>query len=71
MPDLSSLSEDAQAVFHTLSPKPCHLSEIEAKTKLSAPRLMAAVTELELACAVQTYSGGRYSLPRRTQKNKL
>lgn len=65
------LSEDAQAVFQTLGQSPRHLAEIGEKTKLSAPRLLAAVTELELAGAVQAYSGGRYSFPRRSQKNKL
>lgn len=59
-----NLSSDAKVLYAYLTNKPCHISVIGEKTKLSASRLLSAITELELAGAVKSYSGGRYSLPR-------
>ena len=64
VPDDGNLSDDARLVCSVLTKTPGHISEIEAKTKLPVPRLLSAITELELEGAVATYSGGRYSLPR-------
>ena len=57
-------SPDARAVLACLGTAPCHISELGKKAGLDPSRLLAAVTELELSDAVQSYSGGRYSLPR-------
>ena len=59
------LSEDARAVRGALSRSPEHISHIAEKTGLPSARLLSALTELELCGFVQTFSGGRYSLPRR------
>lgn len=58
-----ALSDDAKKFYTCLTKAPRHISEIGEKTGLPAPRLLSAVTELELAGAVKSFSGGRYSLP--------
>lgn len=63
------LSDDAKAVYAALTGAPVHLSVIGGKAKLSASRLLSALTELELCGAAQSYSGGRYSLPRGHSRN--
>lgn len=63
-PAPEGLSGDACALYGCLTAFPRHLSELGAQTGLNPARLLAAVTELELAGAVQSYSGRRYSLPR-------
>lgn len=60
----ADLSDDAKLLYAALAKMPRHISEIGAKTKLPVPRLLSAITELELAGDVKTYSGRRYSLPR-------
>lgn len=64
-PKPQDLSEDAGAVYAALTAAPAHISALGEKTGLPAPRLLSALTELELNGSVQPYSGGRYSLPRR------
>ncbi len=58
------LSEDAEKIYAALTKSPRHISELEKEAGLSASRMLAAVTELELTGAVMSYSGRRYSLPR-------
>lgn len=64
LPNPGDFSEDAGRVYAALTKKPLHISEIGLETGLSPQQLLAAVTELELSGAVQSYSGGRYSLPK-------
>ncbi|HAH79201.1 MAG TPA: DNA-protecting protein DprA [Ruminococcaceae bacterium] len=62
--EAEDLSEDARALLARLTRAPQGLSDLTAGTGLSAARALSAVTELELAGAVRSYSGRRYSLPR-------
>lgn len=57
-------SDDAKRLFPCLTKAPQHISVIGEKAGLPPPRLMSAITELELAGAIKSFSGGRYSLPR-------
>lgn len=59
----TDFSPDARAVLSCLGASPRHISEVGLRAGLDAPRLLAAVTELELSGAIRSYSGGRYSLP--------
>lgn len=61
--DLGGFSEDAAALYRALSDSPVHISELARKTGIPAPRLLTAVTELELADKIRSRSGRRYSLP--------
>ncbi|MBE6829232.1 MAG: DNA-processing protein DprA, partial [Ruminococcaceae bacterium] len=61
--DEKEFSEDAVLLYSSLTDSPKHLSELERLTGISAPRLLTAVTELELAEKIRSHSGRRYSLP--------
>ncbi|WP_444640929.1 DNA-processing protein DprA [Caproiciproducens sp. R1] len=61
--DEKEFSEDAVLLYSSLADSPKHLSELERLTGISAPRLLTAVTELELAEKIRSHSGRRYSLP--------
>lgn len=61
----AEFSRDARAVLACLGGSASHISELGRATGLDMPRLLAAVTELELSGAVCSYSGGRYSLPKK------
>ncbi len=60
--DEKEFSEDAVLLYSSLTDSPKHLSELERLTGISAPRLLTAVTELELAEKIRSHSGRRYSL---------
>ncbi len=62
-PDTAGLSPDAKALFSRLTDTPRGFSELAGEAGLSAARALSAVTELELAGAVRSLSGRRYSLP--------
>lgn len=62
--DLSAFSADAAVLYGELKSEPCHITELTAKTQIPVPRLLSAVTELELAGKIHSYSGRRYSLLR-------
>mgnify|MGYP000932863242 FL=1 len=57
-----NLSDDAERIYSVLSKEPAHISNIEAETGLPVQCLLAALTELELAGVVRSYSGRRYGL---------
>lgn len=57
-------SADAVNLYAKLKNTPCHISELEQLTGIPTPRLLTAVTELELAEQICSHSGRRYSLPR-------
>ena len=57
-------SPDAQILLSSLSDEPRPISELAGITKLSAARILAAATELELAGVIESRSGRRYSLRR-------
>lgn len=59
--DLSGLSADAVSLCHALGPTPLHLSALAQRTGIPTPRLLTAVTELELAEKIHSHSGRRYS----------
>jgi DNA processing protein len=56
-------SADAASLYAALTKEPCHISELERKTGIPTPRLLTAVTELELSGCIRSYSGRRYRLP--------
>ena len=58
----ADLSDDAKTVYRLLEKQPTHIAVLQEKTKMNSPRILAAITELEITGAVKTYSGGRYSL---------
>lgn len=60
----ADFSADAVALYANLTVLPRHISELTALTNISVPRLLMAVTELELAEKICSHSGRRYSLPR-------
>lgn len=62
-PKKELLSTEARTVYGALTTEPTQFSSLEQRTGLSIPQLMAALTELELAEIIQSYSGRRYSLP--------
>lgn len=55
-------SEQAIALYEKLSEEPRHISELEQLTGLSAPQMLTAITELELAGKISSQSGRRYCL---------
>lgn len=59
-----AFSADAAALYAELTVLPRHISELASQTGISVPRLLTAVTELELAEKISSHSGRRYSLPR-------
>ena len=63
-PEIVGFSADASAVYALLSGEPVHLSALEAQTKIPMPRLLGALTELELGGKIQAHGGRRYSLPK-------
>ena len=58
-----NLSKDAASLYAALTKEPCHISDLEKQTGIPTPRLLTAVTELELSDCIRSYSGRRYSLP--------
>lgn len=64
VPDIGGFSADAAAVYALLSGEPVHISALEARTGLPVPRLLGALTELELGGKIEAYGGRRYSLPK-------
>lgn len=62
-PDLSCFSKDAALLYQNLTRLPLHISELSQLTNIPVPRLLSAVTELELSEAICSHSGRRYSLP--------
>lgn len=60
----NKFSPDAQTLLSSLTVKPQPISELAEHTRLSAARLLSALTELELEGAVESHSGRRYSLCR-------
>ena len=60
----ADFSSDAVALHGVLGQVPRHISELAALTKIPVPRLLTAITELELADQIRSFSGRRYSLPR-------
>ena len=61
---VGNYSADAVTLYANLTALPRHISELAALTNISIPRLLMAVTELELAEKISSHSGRRYSLPR-------
>lgn len=59
----ADFSADAAILYSNLANAPCHISQLEHLTGFPTPRLLTAVTELELAEKIQSHSGRRYSLP--------
>lgn len=57
------LSSDAKAVFAGLGESPLPVDELAAKCGLPVPRVMAALTELELAGCVSPAAGQMYARP--------
>lgn len=57
----ADLSQDAQKLFSCLTDEPRHISELGRLSGIPTARLLSAVTELELADAVESHSGRRYS----------
>lgn len=62
--DASGFSADAAALYGALSGEPRPLPELSAAAGIPFSRFLSAVTELELAGKIRSYSGRRYSLPR-------
>ncbi len=61
--DKSLFSEDAAALYGVLTRLPCTITELSDSVQIPVSRLLTAVTELELADKIKSYSGRRYSLP--------
>ena len=59
-----NFSADAQILLSSLTEEPRPIAELAARTRIPAPRLLSAVTELELEGAIESHSGRRYSLRR-------
>lgn len=59
--DLDALSEDARTVLGALGPRPLAPDEMCRATALPVHRVLAALTELELAGAAQPQAGGLYT----------
>lgn len=55
-------SADAIALYSELTALPRHISELADRTGIPVPRLLTAVTELELSEKISSHSGRRYSL---------
>jgi DNA processing protein len=62
--DPNEFSSDAAVLYAKLTDSPRHITELAGQTAISVPRLLTAVTELELAEKISSHSGRRYSLPR-------
>ncbi len=62
--DPQDFSADAVALYGELTELPRHITELAERTGISVPRLLSAVTELELLDKICSHSGRRYSLPR-------
>ncbi len=60
----ADFSADAAVLYSKLTNVPCHIAELEHLSGIPTPRLLTAVTELELAEKISSHSGRRYSLPR-------
>nr|WP_319488298.1 DNA-processing protein DprA [uncultured Caproiciproducens sp.] len=60
----AAFSSDAALLYSCLTNASRHISELERLTGISTPRILTAVTELELAEKIHSHSGRRYSLPR-------
>lgn len=58
------LSPDAKTVFAGLGESPLPVDELAAKCGLPVPRVMAALTELELAGCVRPAAGQMYARPK-------
>ncbi len=58
----AQFSQDAQLLLSILTDRPCQVAELALKTRLPAPRLLSAITELELESAIESHSGRRYSV---------
>jgi DNA processing protein len=61
--DQCDFSLDAAALYLKLTSLPRHISELARLTNVPLPRLLTAVTELEIAGKICSHSGRRYSLP--------
>ncbi len=57
-PELAS--ETARAVWKALTASPCPVDELAQKTALPVPRLLAALTELEMLGAAENRAGQQY-----------
>lgn len=64
-PPPDDLSEDGKLVYEALEFMPQYVDILAEKTKLPAGRLLATLTELEIAGLAHCYSGKRYGLLRR------
>lgn len=62
--DPLDFSADAAVLYAELTVLPRHISELADRTGVPIPRLLTAVTELELSEKISSHSGRRYSLPR-------
>lgn len=58
--EVLALSADAKALFDALSSSPCHIDGLAERAGLSLRQALQAVTELELAGGIVSYSGKRY-----------
>lgn len=56
----NGFSVDAKTVYHALGKTPLAIGELSAATGLPVPRLLAALTELEMEQKIQSYAGRRY-----------
>ncbi len=54
------LTENAVAVYHTISDVPIYVDDIKIKTNLSVHQILIALTELELNGMIAAVSGKRY-----------
>lgn len=64
-PPPDDLSEDGKLVYEALEFMPQYVDILAEKTKLPVGRLLATLTELEIAGLAHCYSGKRYGLLRR------
>ena len=60
----ADFSADAVILYSKLESTPRHISELEHLASIPTPRLLTALTELELAEKIRSHSGRRYSLLR-------
>ena len=54
------LTENASAVYDTISDTPIHVDEIKTLTNLKINEVLSALTELEMNGLVTLHSGRRY-----------
>ena len=57
---MERLTENASAVYDTISDEPVHVDDIKLKTGLTVSQLLTALTELELNGFIVSLSGRRY-----------